>query len=65
MDCVLRYRGKNVTTAEVQFIRELIAAHPNLSRRGLSTKLCQAWNWVQANGQLRTMVCRGLMLALH
>lgn len=65
MDCVLRYRGKDVTTAEVQFIRELIAAHPSLSRRRLSTKLCQAWNWVQANGQLRTMVCRGLMLALH
>lgn len=65
MDCVLRYRGKNVTPAEVQFIRELIAAHPSLSRRRLSTKLCQAWNWVQANGQLRTMVCRGLMLALH
>jgi len=65
MDWVLRYRGKNVTTAEVQFIKELIAAHPTLSRRRLSTKLCQAWNWVQTNGQLRTMVCRGLMLALH
>lgn len=65
MDCVLRYRGKNVTTAEVEFIKGLIAAHPTLSRRRLSTKLCEAWNWVQANGQLRTMVCRGLMLALH
>lgn len=65
MECVLRYRGKNVTPAEVQFIRELIAAHPSLSRRCLSTQLCQAWNWVQANGQWRTMVCRGLMLALH
>ena len=65
MDCVLRYRGKNVTAAEVNFIRELIGAHPSLSRRRLSTKLCQAWNWVQANGQLRAMVCRGLMLALH
>lgn len=65
MDCLLRYRGKNVTTAEVQFIKELIATHPTLSRRRLSTKLCEAWNWVQANGQLRTMVCRGLMLALH
>lgn len=65
MDCVLRYRGKDVTTAEIGFIKELIAANPALSRRRLSTQLCQAWNWVQANGQLRTMVCRGLMLALH
>ncbi len=65
MDCVLRHRGKNISSAEVAFIRQLIAANPSLSRRKLSTKLCQAWNWVQANGQLRTMVCRGLMLALH
>ncbi len=30
------------------FIRQLIAAHPSLSRRALSLKLCEAWNWVQA-----------------
>ena len=65
MEGVLRYRGKDITPAEVQFIKELIAAHPDLSRRRLSTRLCQVWNWVQANGKLRTMVCRGLMLALH
>jgi hypothetical protein len=65
MACVLRYRGKDVTVAEVKFIRELITAHPTLSRRQLSTQLCRAWNWVQLNGQWRTMVCRGLMLALH
>lgn len=65
MDCVLRYRGKEVTVADVAFINELIAANSSLSRRRLSTKLCQAWNWVQANGRLRSMVCRGLMLALH
>lgn len=65
MDCVLRYRGKNLTVREVEFIKELIAQHPSLSRRRLSEKLAQAWNWVQANGALRSMVCRGLMLALH
>ena len=65
MDCVLRYRGKNISRAEVEFIRELIAAHPTLSRRQLSEQLCLAWDWRQANGQLRSMVCRGLMLQLH
>jgi len=59
------YRGRLVTDAEVTFIRQLIAAHPSLSRRALSQKLCEAWNWVQANGRPRDMVCRGLMLALH
>jgi hypothetical protein len=36
-----------------------------LSRRRLARKLCEAWQWVQPNGRVRDMVCRGLMLALH
>ena len=47
------------------FIRGLIAQNPGDSRWSLSQKLCQAWNWRQANGALRDMVCRGLMLALE
>jgi len=62
---VLKYRGRMVTDADVVFIRQLIAEHPTTSRRALSKKLCEAWNWVQPNGVLRDMVCRGLMLALH
>ncbi len=62
---VLRYRGRTVDTADVAFIRQLIADHPRLSRRRLSARLCEAWNWVQPNGALCDMVCRGLMLALH
>ncbi|MCH5374341.1 MAG: DUF4338 domain-containing protein [Planctomycetes bacterium] len=65
MNVKLHYRGRAVTEADVAFIRQLIAAHPSLSRRKLSAKLCQAWNWVQPNGHPRDMVCRGLMLALH
>jgi hypothetical protein len=61
---VLRYRGWEVRRSDLSFIRELIAAHPQASRRALSTKLCQAWGWVQANGRWRDMVCRGLMLEL-
>jgi hypothetical protein len=64
MEPILRYRGRVVTAADVDFIRELIAGHPTMSRRGLSTKLCEAWDWCQPNGALRDMVCRGLMLAL-
>ena len=60
-----KYRGRVVTDAEVAFIRQLIAAHPTLSRHALSHKLCEAWNWVQPNGAPRDMVCRGLMLGLH
>lgn len=65
MQSEFRYRGRNYGTAEIESIRQLIAAHPGLSRRRLSAQLCQAWNWVQPNGQPRAMVARSLMLALH
>jgi hypothetical protein len=64
METLLRYRGRAVTAADVVFIRALIAGDPGASRRRLSEKLCAAWGWVQANGAPRSMVCRGLMLAL-
>jgi hypothetical protein len=60
-----RYRGRTVGSQDIVFIRDLIARHPQLSRRKLSTKLCEAWQWRQANGALRDMVCRGLLLMLH
>jgi hypothetical protein len=59
------YRGRKVRADEIEFIGQLIAAHPGLSRRRLSAKLCAAWNWVQPNGQPRDMVARSLMLELH
>ena len=62
---VWRYRQRVITDADLLFIRQLIAAHPEASRRVLSTLLCKAWEWRQANGTLRTIVCRGLMLQLH
>jgi hypothetical protein len=65
MDAVLTYRGRSVTSADVAFIRELIASKPSASRRALSIALCTAWDWYQENGAPRDMVCRGLMLALH
>jgi hypothetical protein len=65
METKLSHRGRIVTDADIVFIRNLITEHPTASRRALSKKLCAAWNWVQPNGALRDMVCRGLMLELH
>lgn len=62
---VLIYRGRAVYPEDVAAIRQLIAAHPGVTRRRLSILLCEAWNWRQANGVVRDMVCRGLLLALH
>jgi len=65
MEVKLCYRGRSVTAADIAFIRHLIAAHPAASRRALSKKLCEAWQWRQPNGTFCDMVCRGLMLKLH
>jgi hypothetical protein len=65
MDAVLRYRGRDIKSAEVSFVRELIARRPAACRRALSIELCEAWDWRQPNGALRDAVCRGLLLMLH
>jgi hypothetical protein len=64
-DVLLRFRGRDLRVDEVAELRQLIAQNPGLSRRRLSLKVCQTWNWVQPNGQPRDMVCRSLLLALH
>lgn len=61
---LLRYRGREVRSADVTVINKLIADHPDASRRALSLKLCTAWRWFQENGAPRDMVCRGLLLQL-
>ena len=43
-DVLLTYRGRQIRQADVLFLRELIAQNPDLSRRALSAKVCQAWN---------------------
>lgn len=65
MNLQFKYRGRIVADEDVLFINRLIEDNPGDSRRALSKKLCQAWNWTQSNGSPKDMVCRGLMLGLH
>ena len=65
MPAPCRYRGREIRAEDIVFIRQHIAEHPGVSRRRLSQKLCEAWQWKQANGALCDMVCRGLLLRLH
>ena len=65
MELNVKYRGRIATTEDVALIKELIENNPNISRWALSKKLCQAWNWRQANGHLRDMVCRSFLLRIE
>jgi hypothetical protein len=60
-----RYRGQTIGAEQIVFLRQFIAAHAHLSRWKLSRQLCEAWGWKQANGALRDVICRGLLLMLE
>src|SRR5207247_708727 len=60
-----RYRGQEIGSEQIVFLREFVRTHPTSSRWKLSRQLCEALGWKQANGALRDMVCRGLLLMLE
>lgn len=60
-----KYRGQVVDDTTVEALREILVAHPELSRWKLSRKVCEFWDWKQPNGHLKDVQCRGLMLRLH
>jgi hypothetical protein len=64
MGMLIRYRGRDYTDREIEDIRRLISAYPDKSRFFLSKELCRRWNWTQANGTLKDMLCRSLLLKL-
>jgi hypothetical protein len=60
-----RYRGQSIDREQIAFLRDFIREHPHSSRWKLSRQLCEALGWKQANGALRDVVCRGLLLMLE
>ena len=60
-----RYRGQEIGSDQIEFLREFIRTHATSSRWKLSRQLCEALGWKQANGALRDVVCRGLLLVLE
>jgi hypothetical protein len=60
-----RYRGQEIDTEQIGFLRKFIREHSASSRWKLSRQLCEALGWKQANGALRDVVCRGLLLMLE
>jgi hypothetical protein len=62
---IFTYRKRNISTSDVNFLRQLITDNPDESRRALSLRVCREWNWTQPYGVFKDGVCRGLMLKLH
>jgi hypothetical protein len=50
---------------DIGLIEQLLAENPGWGRSRLSVKLCELWDWRAANGQLKDMACRNLLLRLE
>jgi len=61
----VRYCGRTFTVAELELIRELIAADPPLSRYRLSRAVCERLCWQRGAGRLKDMSCRVALLRMQ
>ena len=62
---IMVLQGREVTGADMELIRVLLAENPARGRTPLSQELCRRWNWRNARGQLKDMACRTLLLKLE
>ena len=48
-------QGRELSGADLDFIRDLLAEHPDWCRTRLSVELCERWNWRNAQGRIKDM----------
>jgi hypothetical protein len=65
MNVPLTYRKRVITQDDLSFIEKVIDDYRKEGRSAISRRLCEAWDWRQANGHLKDGVCRGLLLHLE
>jgi hypothetical protein len=58
-------QGRMIGAADLEQVRQLLAAHPDWSRRRLSQQLAGLWSWRNPAGQLKDMAARTLLLKLE
>ena len=61
----MRYSGRHFSALDREVIRTLIAEHPTANRAGLSRLVCTALDWRRADGRLKDMSCRVVMLRMY
>ena len=65
MDQDLIIRRRVIREADLLLIRQLIEREGVQGRSHLSNRLCQLWDWRQANGRFRQIACRDLLRRLE
>jgi hypothetical protein len=62
---LFRYRGRDLSAADITLIREAIAAHYARGRSFIAQRLCEHWDWRQPNGAYKGFAARDLLLRLE
>lgn len=57
-------RRRRIGMEDLQLIRGLIGVEGHLGRSHISNRLCEIWDWRQANGRFRQIACRDLLRQL-
>jgi hypothetical protein len=65
MDTEIELQGRRITGAELTWLSDWIAEHPQWSRKRLARELCQRWQWVDGRGRLKDFAARSLLLKLE
>lgn len=60
---LVRYRNRDILEPDLRFIDSAFADGPTRIEAG--RRICQAWDWRQANGELAVPACIDLILHLH
>ena len=58
-------QGRQLSKADIELIRSLMAHHPDWLRSRLSIELCKLWDWRTDKGVLKDMACRSMLRKLQ
>lgn len=54
-------QGRNLNGAQLLWLRQWVADHPQWSRKRLARELCQQWDWRNGRGQIKDFAARTLL----
>ncbi len=65
MTTTMVMQGRKLSGSDIGLIRGLLDEHPDWCRSRLSVELCMRWAWRNAQGRLKDMAARTLLLKLE
>lgn len=58
-------QGRTVSAADLRWLRSVLGAHPDWSRKRLAREVCHHWQWCTSQGRLKDFAARSLLLKLQ